>query len=138
MINSSDTFNPFFDTINKMVDFDLKGFLEIYFGQKDISSPVIKNLKTRFIIVHIFTKYRHSVNSFVINRDLIFGHVIIDDHFLGSHDGNASAFARVKPAYMNIGHNFVGMEDVHEEHIPYTVLDKINSPFKNRKGCRIV
>src|SRR4030095_7518681 len=115
------------DAISKMFHLYSERFLELNLGKKDVSAPIIKLEGTRVIKVHSLTHACLAIDSFVVNGDLALGDVVINDHFLRTHDNDLADLLRIEPTDMDIGDHFGWIFQVEKDHVVDPLLDKIHA-----------
>ena len=98
---------------------------------------MIKLHLARNIIIHALAEFGYLVNSFVINCNLAFGYVVINDHLLGTDYYHLPNLSRVKPADMNTGNNFGRISDIHKSNIIDPILNIIHAITGNRNRANI-
>ena len=90
------------------------------------------------IVVHTLAEHGLWIDALVVNGDLVLGHIVVDSHFFGSDNREASHFVWIEPTNVNVSKNFAGVFDVEKDHIVDAFLDEVHSGSADRKRSTIV
>ena len=99
------------DAILKMLGFHPQRLEELHLRKEDIATPVVELCEGRLIEVHILTKEGLAIDSLIVNRDLVFRDVVINDHLARTYHDHFSHLLRIQPADMDIDQYIVGIFD---------------------------
>jgi len=80
------------------------------------------------IIIHIFTQHSLPFDSLITNGDFVVCNIVVYHHLSGTYHSNGTDLVWIKPAYMNVGQDFIRVKNAHKHHVIDTVLNKIDSP----------
>src|SRR5262249_1705696 len=120
-----------------MLRFNAERFRKLHLGYKNVASAIVETRNLQVIEVHVLSQNSAAINAFVVDGDLVFCDIIINDHLARADDNHLAHLLRVQPTYMNVCDDLSGILQSKKDNVIDSFLHVSHALAANRNRFRI-
>src|SRR5437879_3410676 len=110
------------DAVGKVFRLDAERFCKLDLRNQNIAGAIVELRDPRVIEVHVLAQNGATIDSFIVDEDLILCDIVINHHFARPDNDHPAHLLRVQPAYVNVCDDLPGIFKAQEDNIVDPVL----------------
>src|SRR5947207_12716368 len=100
-----------------MFRLDAERFCKLDLRNQNIAGAIVELRNPRIIEVHVLSQDGATIDSFIVDEDLVLGDIVINHHFARPNNDHPTHLLWVQPANMNVCDDLPGIFEIKENNV---------------------
>src|SRR6266850_4557443 len=105
------------DAVGKVFRLDAERFCKLDLRNQNIAGAIVELRNPRVIEVHVLSQDGATIDSFIVDEDLILCDIVINHHFARPNNDHPAHLLRVQPAHVNVCDDLSGIFKAKEDNV---------------------